>query len=167
MLWKGGAGQLGRFVFLFTSMPAHSFSPTSKFMGSSIKAKCEPLKKYKGACEKRTREPVKSPYGVGHYYDMAVSPTRSHLLWYYQYYQWAAYNQSRVSLQSIYEYVECSQYINRKPLTFVKFSVFLNTRRMSQIIKWTKAICASAGINDGLKLKWRHTVKSGILALLF
>ena len=34
---------------------------------------------------------------------------------------------------------------------------------MSQIIKWTKAICASAGINDGLKLKRWHTVKSLIL----
>ena len=29
----------------------------------------------------RTSKPVKSPYGVGRYWDMAVSPTRSHLLW--------------------------------------------------------------------------------------
>ena len=53
-------------------------------MGSSIKAKCKPVKKYKRACEKRTREPLKSPYRVGRYYDMAVSPTRSHLLWPHQ-----------------------------------------------------------------------------------
>ena len=80
MLWKGGACRLGRFVFLFTSMPACSFSPTSEFTGSSIKAKCEPVKKYKWACEKHTSEPVKSPYGGGRYCDMTVSPTRSHLL---------------------------------------------------------------------------------------
>ena len=30
---KGGAGQLGLFVFLFTSMRARSFSPTSEFTG--------------------------------------------------------------------------------------------------------------------------------------
>ena len=54
---------------------------------------------------------------------------------------------------SHYIKIECSQQINRKPQTFVKFRVFLDTRGMSQIIKWTKAICASAGINDGLKLK--------------
>ena len=71
---------MGRFVFLFTLMSACSFSPTSEFMGLSIEAKCEPVKKYKQACEKRTREPVKFPYGVGRYCDMAVSPTRSHLL---------------------------------------------------------------------------------------
>ena len=81
MQWKGGAGRLGRFVFLFTLMPAHSFSPTSEFTGSSIEVKCKPEKKYKQACEKRTSKPVKSPYGVGHYCDIAVSPTRSHLLW--------------------------------------------------------------------------------------
>ena len=57
MLWKGGAGPLGRFVFLFTLMQAPSFSPTSEF------------------------EPVKSPYGVGRYCEMAVFLTRSHLLW--------------------------------------------------------------------------------------
>ena len=64
MLGKGGAGQLGKFCFLFTSMRAGSFSPTSEFTGSSIEAKCEPMKKYKRDREKRTREPVKSPYGV-------------------------------------------------------------------------------------------------------
>ena len=64
MLWKGGAGQLGRFVFLFTSMQACSFSPTSEFMGSSIKAKCKPMKKYKQTFEKHSSEPVKSPWGV-------------------------------------------------------------------------------------------------------
>ena len=62
-------------------MQARSFSPKSEFMGSSIEVKCEPVKKYKRACEKRTREPVKSPYGVGRYSDMAVSSTRAHLLW--------------------------------------------------------------------------------------
>ena len=72
---------MGRFVFLFTSMQAQSFSPTSEFTGSSIKAKCKPMKKYKGAHEKHTSKPVKSPYGVGRYCEMAVSPTRSHLLW--------------------------------------------------------------------------------------
>ena len=82
MLWKGGAGQLGRFVFLFTLIWAQSFSPTSEFTGSSIEAKCKPVKKYKGAREKHTSELVKSPYGVGRYCDMAVSPTRSHLLWF-------------------------------------------------------------------------------------
>ena len=80
MLWKGGAGQLGRFVFLFTSMRACSFSPTSEFTGSSIEMKCKLVKKYKQASEKPTSEPVKSPLGVGRYSDMAVSPTRSHLL---------------------------------------------------------------------------------------
>ena len=80
MLWKGGAGQLGRFVFLFTSMLARSFSPMSEFKGSSIEAKCEPVKKYKQARKKCTSKPMKSPYGVGCYCDMAVSPTRSHLL---------------------------------------------------------------------------------------
>jgi hypothetical protein len=62
-------------------MQAHSFSLTSEFTGWSIKAKCEPMKKYKRAPEKRMSEPVKFPYGVGRYWDMAVSPTRSHLLW--------------------------------------------------------------------------------------
>ena len=62
-------------------MQAPSFSPTSEFTGSSIEVKCKPVKKYKQAREKHTSEPVKSPYGVGHYCDMAVSPTRSHLLW--------------------------------------------------------------------------------------
>ena len=57
MLWKGGAGQLGWFVFPFTSMQAHSFSPTSEFMDLSIEAKCEPVKKYMQAREKRTSEP--------------------------------------------------------------------------------------------------------------
>ena len=70
---------MGQFVFLFTTMRARSFSPTSDFTGSSIEAKCKPVKKYKGAREKLTSEPVKSPYGL--YCDMAVSPTRSHLLW--------------------------------------------------------------------------------------
>ena len=42
---------------------------------SSWKSTSEPLKKH-------TSKPVKSPYGVGHYLDMAVSPTRSHLLWF-------------------------------------------------------------------------------------
>ena len=42
-----GTGQLGRFVFLFTSMQAHSFSPKGEFTGSSIEAKCKPVKKYK------------------------------------------------------------------------------------------------------------------------
>ena len=69
---------MGQFVFLFTLMPAHSFSPTSELMGSSIEAKCEPMKKYKPAREKRTNEPVKFPNGVGSYWDMVVSPTRSH-----------------------------------------------------------------------------------------
>ena len=72
---------MGQFVFLFTLMQTRSFSPRSEFMGSSIKAKCEPVKKYKQACEKRTSEPVKSPYGVERYCDMAVFPTRSHLPW--------------------------------------------------------------------------------------
>ena len=72
---KVGAGRLGRFVFLFTSMRASSFSPTSEFEGSSIKAKCEPVKKYKQACEKHTSDPVKFPYGVGRYFDMEVPPT--------------------------------------------------------------------------------------------
>ena len=71
---------MGRFVFLFTSMQARSFSPTIEFTGLSIEAKCEPMKKYKRACEKRMSKPVKSTYGVGRYCDMAVSPTRSHLL---------------------------------------------------------------------------------------
>jgi hypothetical protein len=71
---------LGQFVFWFTLMQARSFSPTSEFMGSSIEAKCKPVKKYKRANEKRTSDPVKSPYGVGLYCDVAVSPTRSHLL---------------------------------------------------------------------------------------
>ena len=35
----------------------------------------------KRAREKHKSEPVKSPYGVGRYCDLAVSPTRSHLLW--------------------------------------------------------------------------------------
>ena len=34
-------------------------------MGSSIKVKWEPAKKYKQVPEKRTSEPMKSPYGVG------------------------------------------------------------------------------------------------------
>ena len=80
MLWKGGAGQLGWFFFLSTLMWARIFSPMSEFTGSSIEVKCKPVKKYKRAPEKRMSEPVKSPYGVGHYCDMAVSPTRSHLL---------------------------------------------------------------------------------------
>ena len=46
-------------------MQAHSFSTTSEFMGSSIKVKWEPAKKYKQVPEKRTSEPMKSPYGVG------------------------------------------------------------------------------------------------------
>ena len=70
---------MGRFVFLSTSMQARSFSPKSEFTGSSIKAKCEPVKKYKRAREKGAIEPVKSPYGVERYCDMTVSPTRSHL----------------------------------------------------------------------------------------
>ena len=79
--WKMvGPADWADFFFLFTSMQARSFSPTSEFTGSSIEAKCKPLKKYKQAHEKRTCEPVKSPFGVGHYCDMAVSPTRSHLL---------------------------------------------------------------------------------------
>ena len=61
-------------------MRARSFSPTSEFTGSSIVVKRKPVKKYKRAPEKRTSKPVKSPYGVGRYCDMAVSPTRSHLL---------------------------------------------------------------------------------------
>ena len=72
---------MGRFVFLFTSMRARSFSTTSEFTGLFIEVQCESVKKYKQAREKCTSEPVKSPYGVGHYCDMAVSPTRSHLLW--------------------------------------------------------------------------------------
>ena len=59
-----------------------SFSPTSEFTGLSIKAKCEPVKKYKWVREKHRNEPVKSPYGVGCYCDLAVSPTRSQLLWF-------------------------------------------------------------------------------------
>ena len=43
MLCKGRAGQLGRFVFLFTSIQARSFSPMSEFTGLSIEAKCEPM----------------------------------------------------------------------------------------------------------------------------
>ena len=73
---------IGPIFFLFTSMLAHSFSPKSEFTGSSIEAKCKPVKKYKRDREKRTSKPVKSPYGVGRYWDMAVSPTRSHLLWF-------------------------------------------------------------------------------------
>ena len=61
-------------------MQARSFSPMSEFTGSSIEAKCKPVKKYKQACEIRTSKSLKSPYGVGRYSDMAVSPTRSHLL---------------------------------------------------------------------------------------
>jgi len=80
MLWKGEASQLGRFVFLFTLMGARSFSPTSEFTDSSIEAKCEPVKKYKRACENCASKPVKSLYRVGRYCDMAVSPTRSHWL---------------------------------------------------------------------------------------
>ena len=49
---KRWAGRLGQFVFLFTSMQARSFSPTSEFMGSSIEAKCEPVKMYQQAHEK-------------------------------------------------------------------------------------------------------------------
>ena len=44
-------------------MQAPSFSPMSEFPGSSIEAKCKPVKKYKRAPEKSTSEPVKSPYG--------------------------------------------------------------------------------------------------------
>ena len=80
---------MGRFVFLFTSMRASSFSPTSEFTGSSIEAKCEPLIKYKRSCETRMIEPVKSPYGVGGYCDMAIPPTRSHLLWLQEVMAWA------------------------------------------------------------------------------
>ena len=71
---------MGRFVFLFTSKRARSFSPTSEFTGVSIEAKCEPVKKYKRASEKCTSQPVKSPYGVGRYCDIAVSHTRSHII---------------------------------------------------------------------------------------
>ena len=70
-------------------MPACSFSPTSEFTGSSIEANCEPMKKYKQACENRTNEPVKYPYGVGRYCDMALPPTRSHLLWLQEVMAWA------------------------------------------------------------------------------
>ena len=66
-----------RFVFLFTLMQACSFSPTSEFTGLSIEAKCEPVKKYNQALEKHMRA-CEIPYGVGHYCDMVVSPTRSH-----------------------------------------------------------------------------------------
>ena len=52
-----------------------------EFTGSFIEAKCKPVKKYKWVREKRTSEPVKSPYGVGRYCEMAVFLTRSHLLW--------------------------------------------------------------------------------------
>ena len=45
-----------------------------------MEAKCEPVKKYKGVCEKCTNKPVESPNRVGRYCEMAVSPTRSHLL---------------------------------------------------------------------------------------
>ena len=62
-------------------LQARSFSPTSEFTGLSIEVKCEPVEKYKRAPEKRMSEPVKSPCGVGRYCNMAVSPTRSHLLW--------------------------------------------------------------------------------------
>ena len=62
-------------------MLAWSFSPMSEFTGSSIEAKCKPVKKYKQANEKRKCEPVESPYGVERYCDMAISPTISHLLW--------------------------------------------------------------------------------------
>ena len=78
---KVGPADWAKLIFLFSSMRARSFSPTSEFTGSSIEAKCKPVKKYKQTREKRTSEPVKSPYGVGRYCDMAVSPTRSHLLW--------------------------------------------------------------------------------------
>ena len=61
-------------------MWACSFSPTSEFMGSSIEEKWEPMKKYKWAHEKHTSKPVKSPYGVGRYCDIAVSHTRSHII---------------------------------------------------------------------------------------
>ena len=44
---------------------SRSFSPMREFTGSSIEAKCEPLKKFKQAHEKRMSEPVKSLYGVG------------------------------------------------------------------------------------------------------
>ena len=70
-------------------MQARSFSPSSEITGSSIEAKCEPKKKYKRAHEKRTSKPVKSPFGVGRYYDMFanyVSQTRSHLLWIYSFF---------------------------------------------------------------------------------
>ena len=69
------------FSVYFDLMQACSFSTTSEFTGSYIKAKCEPMKKYKGACEKDMSKPMKSPYGVGGYCDMAVPPTRSHFLW--------------------------------------------------------------------------------------
>ena len=82
---KGGAGRLGRFVLLFTLMRDHIFPLTSEFTGLSIEAKCKPVKKYKRAREKRTSETVKSPFGVGRYCDMAVSPTISHLLWWNQF----------------------------------------------------------------------------------
>ena len=77
---KGGAGRLGRFVLLFTLMRDRIFPLTHEFTGLSIEAKCKPVKKYKRAREKHMSESVKSPYEVGHYCDMAVSPTRSHLL---------------------------------------------------------------------------------------
>ena len=59
MLWKGGAGRLGRFVFLFTLMQACIFSPTSESRGLSIEAKCKPVKKYKRTRKKFTSKPVK------------------------------------------------------------------------------------------------------------
>ena len=59
-------------------------SPMIEFTASSIEAKCNPDVKYKQACEKRTSELVKSPYGVGLYCDMSVSPSRSHLLWFHK-----------------------------------------------------------------------------------
>ena len=80
MLWKGGVCQLGRFVFLFTSMRARSFSLKSEFRSSSIKSKCGPMKKCKRTHEKQRIKPVKSHYGIGRYCDMPVSPTRFYLL---------------------------------------------------------------------------------------
>ena len=52
---------MGRFVFLFTLMRVRSFSPMSEFTGSSIEAKCKPMKKDKRAREKHMSKLVKSP----------------------------------------------------------------------------------------------------------
>ena len=85
MLWKGGAGRLGQFVFLFTSMQAVVFH-------LQVNSWACPLMRY-ASWWKSTSKPVKTyeraheipPYGVGHYCDMAVSPTRSPLLWSWYY----------------------------------------------------------------------------------